>query len=98
MKTNADWKNVFILILVIDCLILFLALPLSGCGTTIRYNPETGEVYYHSDTGKEFSDLAITKKTNGDIQIKVNEYKGEGVPPVKITLPQGIVIESGGKP
>ncbi len=78
-----------ILCLLMACLV--------GCGgTTIRYNPETGEVYYHSDTEKEFSDLSIVKKANGDIQIKVNEYKGEGVPPVKLTLPNGWVLESGG--
>ncbi len=75
--------------------LILLCLILCGCGTTIRYNPVTGEVYYHSDTGKEFSGLSIVKEVNGDVQIKVNEYKSEGVPPMKITLPNGIIIESG---
>ncbi len=59
--------------------LILLALILGGCGTTIRYNPETGEVYYHSDTGKEFSDLSIIKQANGNILIEVNKYKGEGI-------------------
>ena len=77
-------------------LILIIALLLTGCGTTIRYNPETGEVYYNSNTGKEFSNLAILRQANGDVLLEVNKYKGEGVPPIKVTLPNGVIVESGG--
>ena len=63
-------------------LLITLALLLGGCGTTIRYNPETGEVYYHSDTGKEFSNLSIIKQANGDVLVEVNKYKGDGIGPI----------------
>ena len=64
---------------------------LTGCGTTIRYNPETGEIYYHSDTEKEFSNLSILKQVNGDVLIEVNKYKGEGVGPIVGAAVEGAV-------
>lgn len=72
-------------------LILIAAVLIGGCGTTIRYNPETGEVYYHSDTGKEFSDLAIIKEADGSILIEVNKYKGEGIGPIVGAAVEGAV-------
>lgn len=66
-------------------------LILAGCGTTIRYNPESGEIYYHSDTGKEFNDLAIIKEANGSILIEVNKYKGQGIGPIVGAAVEGAV-------
>ena len=71
-------------------LLLIIAL-IGGCGTTIRYIPETGEIYYHSDTEKEFSDLSILKQPDGSILIEVNKYKGEGVGPIIGAAVEGAV-------
>ncbi len=76
-------------------IILTLALLLGGCGVDVSYKDELGREFRYRRIGPQQIGEVLLELPDGSTFL-MDGQKSE-MPPVKITLPQGIIIESGGK-
>ena len=80
LRVGGDMKD--FLIVLIFTIIIFFIIALSGC-TTVRYNPETHEVFFQTPVfDRSIDKLSITKLENGDVLIEIENYATEGMAPV----------------
>ena len=70
LKTLFIWAVICILIMCASC-------------TTIKYNPDTHDVFFQTPVfARTIDALSITKLENGDVLIEMKAYKTEGMAPV----------------
>ena len=86
-KSFAGW------LWIIALLLLTLALLLGGCGVEAKYTDEFGREFYYKRTGPQQIGEVLLELSDGSTFL-MDGQKSE-MPPVKITLPNGIIIESG---
>lgn len=75
--------------------ILLLALLLGGCGVEARYTDDKGREFYYRRTGAQQIGEALLELPDGSTFLM--DGQKSVMPPIKVTLPHGIIIESGGK-
>lgn len=76
-------------------LLITLALLLGGCGVEARYTDEMGREFYYRRTGAQQIGEALLELPDGSTFLM--DGQKSAMPPIKVTLPHGIIIESGGK-
>ena len=76
-------------------LLIALVLLLGGCGVDVSYKDELGREFRYRRIGPQQIGEVLLEFPDGSTFL-MDGQKSE-MPPVKITLPQGIIIESGGK-
>ena len=76
-------------------LLLLLAVLLGGCGVEVRYEDEQGRVFEYKRTGPQQIGEVLMELPDGSTFLM--DGQKSLIPPIKVTLPNGIIIESGGK-
>ncbi len=74
-------------------LLITLALLLGGCGVEVEYADIDGRVFKYKRTGSQQIGEVLLEFPDGSTFLM--DGQKSVMPPVKITLPNGIIIESG---